>query len=77
MEIVDAFNTYKKMNREELEKIAKTASRREYEVLVATREYMEGKLGLSILVLWEEEARHKNIPRAERALPLKPALYID
>ena len=77
VEIVDAFNTYKKMDKSELEKIAKTTSKREYEVLVALREYLESKLGLNVQVLWEEEARHRNIPRAERALPLKPALYIE
>jgi leucyl-tRNA synthetase len=77
VEIVDAYNTYKKMDKSELEKITKTTSKREYEVLVVVREYLKSKLGLSVEVVWEEEARHRSIPRAERALPLKPALFIE
>jgi leucyl-tRNA synthetase len=34
--------------------------------------------GLSeVTVMWEDEARSRGIPKAERALPLKPALYIE
>jgi len=77
IEIVDAFNTYKKMDKADLEKIAKTTSKREYEVMLAVTSYLQRKLGVNISIIWEEEARHKNIPRAERALPLKPALYIE
>jgi leucyl-tRNA synthetase len=77
IEIVDAFNTYKKMDKADLERIAKTTSKREYEVMLAVTNYLQRKLGVNISIIWEEEARHRSIPRAERALPLKPALYIE
>jgi leucyl-tRNA synthetase len=77
IEIVDAFNTYKRMDKADLERIAKTTSKREYEIISAVTSYFQRRLGVNISIMWEEEARHKNIPRAERALPLKPALYIE
>jgi leucyl-tRNA synthetase len=77
IEIVDAFNTYKKMDKADLERIAKTTSKREYEVMLAVTNYLQRKLGVNISIIWEEEARHRGIPRAERALPLKPALYVE
>lgn len=48
----------------------------EYGVLKESMDYISRKTGLKAIVLWEDEARDKNIPRAEKAYPLKPALYV-
>ena len=78
-EIAEAYNTYKKVDREVLSRITKTTSRREREVYTTLSNYIKSKIpGIQeVIVLWEDEARNKGIPKAERALPLKPALYIE
>ncbi|MEM4932624.1 MAG: leucine--tRNA ligase, partial [Desulfurococcaceae archaeon] len=73
MEIVDTYNSLKKID---LTNILKTSSKREYEVYKHVVSYLKNKLGLDIEILWEDEARARNIPKAERALPLKPALFV-
>jgi len=78
-EIAEAYSTYKKVDREVLSRITKTTSRREREVYTTLSNYIKSKIpGIQeVIVLWEDEARNKGIPKAERALPLKPALYIE
>ncbi|MEM1638939.1 MAG: leucine--tRNA ligase [Desulfurococcaceae archaeon] len=78
-EIVDACNTFRKTDRTLLEKIIRTKSREEYEIYRKVIEYIKGKIpGVSeFVILWEDDARSRNIPKAERALPLKPALYLE
>lgn len=78
-EIVDAFNTYRKMDKSVLERIIKTTSKEEFEFYFKVVEYIKGKIPdvEEIVILWEDDARIKNIPKAERAIPLKPALYVE
>ncbi|MEM2170242.1 MAG: leucine--tRNA ligase [Desulfurococcaceae archaeon] len=78
-EIVDAYNVYKKTERSMLESIIKTKSKSEYTMYVETMNYIKARLpGVrEVVVLWEDEARTRNIPKAERALPLKPAIYLE
>jgi leucyl-tRNA synthetase len=79
MEVVETYNYYKKVDREVLERVVKTRSGREYEVYKAMTEYIKAKVPgvVEVSVLWEDEARSKGIPKAERALPLRPAIYIE
>ena len=58
-------------------RLALTTAEKEYQVLVEAREYIERRIGLSVDILWEEEAREKNIPKADKAYPLKPGFYIE
>jgi len=62
-----------------LERVVKTRSGREYEVYKAMAEHIKAKVPgvVEVYVLWEDEARSKGIPKAERALPLRPAIYIE
>jgi leucyl-tRNA synthetase len=78
-EVVEAYNFFRKSDREVLSRIIKTRSRREFEVYSAMTGYIKTRIpGLSeVTVMWEDEARSRGIPKAERALPLKPALYIE
>lgn len=78
-EIVDAYNTYRKIDKTWLERVIRTKSKEEYEIYGKVLNYVKSKLAIDvpIIVLWEDEARLKGIPKAERALPLKPALYIE
>lgn len=48
----------------------------EYEAYNEARQYIAKKTGLHIEVYWEEEAKAKNIPKAEKTLPLKPSFYL-
>ncbi len=54
-----------------------TSAEKEYRVLMEARGYISRKTGLEITIYWEREAREKNIPRADKALPLKPGFYIE
>ena len=78
-EVVEAYNIFRKTDRGVLSRIIKTRSRREFEVYSAMAGYIKTRIpGLSeVTVMWEDEARSRGIPKAERALPLKPALYIE
>ncbi len=76
-EIVEAYNAYKKSDKEWLRKVTITSSKREHAIYGAAAEYMGGRVGSKVAVLWEDEARAKGIPKAERAMPLKPAIYIE
>ena len=71
VEVVDKFKTQPD------QRILKTRSLAEYEAYVAMRKYLEKKTGLEIEVVWEDEAKQRNIRRAEKSLPLKPALYLE
>jgi leucyl-tRNA synthetase len=79
MEVVETYNYYKRVDREVLERVVKTRSGREYEVYKAMAEHIKAKVPgvVEVYVLWEDEARSKGIPKAERALPLRPAIYIE
>ena len=79
IEIVDTFHSYKRTNKSVLEKISKTKSKREYETYIEAIHYIKSRIGDvdEVVVLWEDEARAKNVSKAERALPLKPAIYIE
>lgn len=48
----------------------------EYKALIEAKQYIAKKTGLEIEIYWEEEAREKKIPKAEKALPLKPSFYL-
>jgi leucyl-tRNA synthetase len=74
LEIVETVQTF---SRNPNEDVFKTSSRREYEVLQYSVNFLERKTGLKIEVLWEDEARARGIPRSEKAQPLKPAIYVD
>lgn len=78
-EIAEAFSTYKKSEKSWLEKVVKTRSKSEYTIYRETVDYIKSKLpGVEeLVVIWEDEARARNIPKAERSLPLKPALYVE
>ena len=39
--------------------------------------YIEKKTGLKTTIMWEEEARSKGIIKAGKAMPLKPAFYLE
>ncbi|MEM1878069.1 MAG: class I tRNA ligase family protein, partial [Desulfurococcaceae archaeon] len=73
-EIVSVVNQFIK---EYDENIIKTSTDLEYAVYSEAKNYIEKKTSLNIRVVWEEEARSLNIPRANRAYPLKPAFYIE
>jgi len=73
-EIVDVVQRYR---REPNKSVLLTSAEREYKILLEARDYISRKTGLETEVYWEEEAREKNIPRSEKAYPLKPAVYIE
>ncbi|MEM4637388.1 MAG: class I tRNA ligase family protein [Nitrososphaerota archaeon] len=73
-EIVSVVNQFIK---EYDENIIRTSTDLEYAVYSEAKNYIEKKTSLNIRVVWEEEARSLNIPRANRAYPLKPAFYIE
>jgi leucyl-tRNA synthetase len=76
-EVVEAYNAYKKSDKEWLDKVTLTTSKGEFNVYTSAQGYFESKLGAKVVVVWEDEARVKGIPKAERAMPLKPAIYIE
>jgi len=73
-EIVEVVQKYK---REPDKSILVTSAEREYAVFREAADYIARKTGLEVAVVWEEEARNRGIPRAEKAYPLKPAIYIE
>lgn len=76
-EVVAIYELYKKSSREWVEKVASTRAKTEYDVYTALLKYFEERFGTKVAILWEDEARARNIPKAERAAPLKPAIYIE
>lgn len=78
-EIVDTYNSIKEMNKTLVEKIVKTTSKSEHETYVKMIDYLKARIPeiKEFIVLWEDEARAQRIPKAERALPLRPGIYID
>ncbi len=62
--------------REELPEIIPNRDQ-EYEVLNEAIKYIKSEIGGDIVILFEEEAVEKEIPRAELALPGKPGLYLE
>lgn len=77
--IVNAYNAFKKIEKKFLENIVKTRSEREFDVYRDSVNYIKSKVpeALEILVLWEDEAIRLSIPKADKSLPLKPAIYIE
>jgi len=73
-EIIDVIQRYRK---EPNKDILLTSAENEYKILLEAREYIAKKTGLQVTIYWEEEAREKNIPRAEKSYPLKPGFYIE
>ncbi|MET1160106.1 MAG: leucine--tRNA ligase [Thermoprotei archaeon] len=73
-EIVETLQRYR---REPNKNVLITSAENEYKVLREASKYISEKTELTIEVLWEEEARDRGIPRAEKAHPLKPAFYIE
>ncbi|MEM4717318.1 MAG: leucine--tRNA ligase, partial [Desulfurococcaceae archaeon] len=78
-EVVYTYNAIREMNKSLVDKIVRTKSRGEFEVYSKTSDYILRRVQAvkDIMILWEDEARVKNIPKAERSLPLKPAIYIE
>lgn len=78
-EIVEACNLFRKTDRTVLEKVVRTKSKDEFEICMRAIGYIKERIpGVNeLVILWEDEARSRNIPKAERALPLKPALYLE
>lgn len=75
--VASLVQNYKRTDREWLSKVANTTSNGELAVYSAVKNYLESKLGAKVVVVWEDEASQQGIPKAERALPLKPAIYIE
>lgn len=73
-EIVALINTYKKSPIEGVEHID---AEKEYKALREAVGYIEKKTGLRTTIMWEEEARSKGIVKAGKAMPLKPAFYLE
>lgn len=78
-EIVDTYNAFKKLDKSTLSKVIQIRSKNEFNVYKEALNYIKSRLAEvdEVVVLWEDEARSLNIPKAERALPLRPALYIE
>ncbi len=72
-EIVSVIQQYRKMPDKRVEFVN---AKHEFEILVEARNYIARKTGLTVEIMWEEEARSKGVPRAEKAYPLKPAFYL-
>ncbi len=72
-EIIDTIQQYKKAPIKEALIVNPT---NEYKVLEEAKEYIGKKTGLEVTIMWEEEAKSKKIPRAEKAYPLKPGIYL-
>lgn len=53
------------------------SSDQEYQVLNDANEYIKREIGCEVIVLHEEEAIKRNIPRANQALPGKPGLFLE
>ncbi len=73
-EIINVIHRYR---REPNKNILLTNAENEYRILVEARDYIGRKIGLEVDIYWEEEARSKGIPRADKAYPLKPGFYIE
>lgn len=74
LDIVEIINKFSKSPDE---RILSTTSQMEYEIYKLISPYIERKTGLQVEILWEDEARARNIKRAEKSYPLKPALYLE
>ncbi|MCD6196463.1 MAG: class I tRNA ligase family protein, partial [Staphylothermus sp.] len=72
-EIIDTIQQYKKAP---LKEALIVNPKNEYKVLEEAKEYIGKKTKLEVTIMWEEEARSKKIPRAEKAYPLKPGIYL-
>lgn len=72
-EIVEVYNYFKKHPNEQVKNVA---SQLEYSIYKYMAPYYSRRFGVEVEVLWEDEARSKGIPKAERALPLKPSIFI-
>jgi len=66
-----------KYRREPDKNILLTTSENEYKILNEAAKYIERKTGLKVEIMWESEALSKNIQKADKAYPLKPAFYIE
>lgn len=73
IEIVEAYNHFKK---QPINDVRVVSSQVEYNIFKYMAKYYSHKLNASVEVLWGDEARIKGIPRYERALPLKPSIYV-
>lgn len=74
LDIVEIVNKFSKSPDE---RILSTTSQMEYELYKSIAPYLERRTGLQVEVLWEDEARIRNIKRAEKSYPLKPALFLE
>jgi leucyl-tRNA synthetase len=74
VEIAEVYNYFKKQPNEKVKLISSSTEFNTYMYMV---QYYSRKFNVDVEVLWEDDARVKRIPKSEKALPLKPSIYVE